>query len=51
MSGSVGAKEQSVPDFDIYRIEELPKDELGGASGEKRRFRLEFIGLLEWSET
>ena len=39
-----GERERSVPDFDIYRIEELPKDELGGASGEKRKFRLEFIG-------
>lgn len=31
-------------DADLYRIEELPGDELGGGSGEKRKFRLEFIG-------
>lgn len=31
-------------DADLYRIQELPPDNLGGASGEKRKFRLEFIG-------
>ncbi len=31
-------------DADLYRIQELPADNLGGASGEKRKFRLEFIG-------
>ena len=31
-------------DADLYRIEELPGDEFGGGSGEKRKFRLEFIG-------
>lgn len=33
-----------MPDADLYRIEEMPADEIGGASGEKRKFRLEFIG-------
>ena len=31
-------------DADLYRIQELPPDNLGGASGDKRKFRLEFIG-------
>ncbi|MCA9128599.1 MAG: hypothetical protein KDB22_16040 [Planctomycetales bacterium] len=29
---------------ELYRIEELPADELDGASGAKRKFRFEFIG-------
>ena len=33
-----------MPDADLYRIQELPPDNLGGASGEKRKFRVEFIG-------
>lgn len=40
--GDVGG--QDVPDADLYRIEELPADELGSASGKKRKFRLEFVG-------
>jgi hypothetical protein len=35
---------RSVPDADLYRIQEMPPDDLGGASGEKRSFRVEFIG-------
>ena len=31
-------------DADLYRIQEIPCDNLGGASGEKRKFLLEFIG-------
>jgi hypothetical protein len=34
----------TLADADLYRIQELPSDNLGGASGEKRKFRLEFIG-------
>jgi hypothetical protein len=33
-----------VPDADLYRIKELPPDNLGGSSGEKRKFLVEFIG-------
>ena len=31
-------------DADLYRITELPADELDGASGAKRKFQFEFIG-------
>ncbi len=33
-----------MPDADLLRIQELPPDPLGGASGDKRKFKLEFIG-------
>ena len=31
-------------DADLLRIQELPADEYGGASGDKRKFQLEFLG-------
>lgn len=31
-------------DADLYRIKEFPSDSLGGSSGEKRKFLVEFIG-------
>ena len=36
--------EDVVGDADLLRIQELPADEYGGASGEKRKFQLEFLG-------
>ena len=36
--------EDVVADADLLRIQELPADEYGGASGDKRKFQLEFLG-------